>query len=109
MGIIVNPLKCVGKGMVNIFIFGSLHLSMKEWKNTIFQGFYKGDRIFNKRKLRYERLRQSVHFAMLTGNDFTKVVSGKVNIFFGIWIWETLLSNIEQQKTQFWGISIKGT
>ena len=34
-----------------------------------------------------------MHFAMLIGNHFTKVVSGKVNVFLGISIWETLLSN----------------
>ena len=56
---------------------------MKEWKNTNFQGFWKGNRIFIKWILRYDWVRKNVRFAMLIGNNFTNVFSGKVNIFWG--------------------------
>ena len=78
---------------------------MKESRNTIFQGFQRGNIIFIKRKLRDERPRKTVHFAMLIGNHFTNVeVSGLVIIFFffgggRISIWEALQPSTEQHKT----------
>ena len=93
----MNPLlKHDAKGMMNILVFRvCLHLIMKEQKNTIFQGFRKGNRIFIERKLRDE---ENFAFCDVNCEPFRKCKWEGEYFWEGIYIWETLQSNIEQKK-----------
>ena len=93
----MNPLlKHGAKGMMNILVFRvCLHLIMKEQKNTIFQGFRKGNRIFIEQKLRDE---ENFAFCDVNCEPFRKCKWEGEYFWEGIYIWETLQSNIEQKK-----------